>query len=247
MLRVADVTVDFDGLRAVDHVTFEVPEGGIVGLIGPNGAGKTTTFNVVSGLVRPSTGSVVFDGDDIRKLGPAERSRRGIGRTFQIVRPFGNLTALDNVVVAALTRGQRVSEARDTARQALERLDLEQFAASQARGLPLALRKRLELARAIASGARLFLLDEIMGGLTASEVDQTLDVVRRLHAEGATFLIIEHNMSAVMQLAERIVVLNHGAKLAEGPPEEIAHHPEVIAAYLGEPVDDEDGGADDAA
>ncbi|QBI19786.1 ATP-binding cassette domain-containing protein [Egibacter rhizosphaerae] len=218
MLSVSEVTVDFTGLRAVDHVSFEVAEGEILGLIGPNGAGKTTTFNVVSGLVRPTSGVITFRGEDIARLGPADRSRRGIGRTFQIVKPFGNLSVLDNVVVAALTRGQRVPTARDVAGDALRTLGLEEFAHSYARGLPLALRKRLELARALATDARLLLLDEIMGGLTPTEVNGTLDILRRLNGEGLTFLIIEHNMKAIMQLADRIVVLNHGAKLAEGTP-----------------------------
>ena len=249
MLSVSDVTVDFRGLRAVDHVSFEVGEGEIVGLIGPNGAGKTTTFNVVSGLVRPTTGSVRLRGEDVARLDPADRSRRGVGRTFQIVKPFGNLSVLDNVVVAALTRGHRVAVAREVAQQALSGIGLEPFAGTYARGLPLALRKRLELARALATDARLLLLDEIMGGLSPTEVNETLDIVRRLNGEGITFLIIEHNMKAIMQLAGRIVVLNQGAKLAEGTPAEIAHHPDVVAAYLGEPVEDaaESGGSDGAA
>ena len=249
MLALTDVTVDFSGLRAVDHVSFAVGEGQIVGLIGPNGAGKTTTFNVVSGLVRPSAGSVRFEGDDIARLGPADRSRRGIGRTFQIVKPFGNLSVLDNVVVAALTRGHRVAGARAVAREALETLGLEAFADSYARGLPLALRKRLELARALATESRLLLLDEIMGGLTPTEVNEALEVIRRLNQGGATLLIIEHNMKAIMRLADHIVVLNQGAKLAEGTPEQIAHDPDVIAAYLGEPVEDTAGagGTDDPA
>ncbi len=249
MLGLTDVTVDFSGLRAVDHVSFAVEEGQIVGLIGPNGAGKTTTFNVVSGLVRPTAGTVRFEGEDIARLDPADRSRRGIGRTFQIVKPFGNLSVLDNVVVAALTRGHRVAGARDVAREALATLGLESFARSYARGLPLALRKRLELARALATDARLLLLDEIMGGLTPTEVNEALDLIRRLNHDGATFLIIEHNMKAIMQLADHIVVLNQGAKLAEGTPEEVAHHPGVISAYLGQPVEDAAGagGSDDPA
>ncbi len=238
MLTVSEVTVDFVGLRAVDQVSFSVGHEQIVGLIGPNGAGKTTLFNVVSGMIRPTGGAVALEDEDIGHLGPADRSRRGIGRTFQIVKPFGNLTVRDNVVVAALTQGHSVPQARRVADEQLERLGLASGADTLARGLPLASRKRLELARALATDARLLLLDEMMGGLTPTEVNDALALVRELNEEGMTFLIIEHNMKAIMQLADRIVVLNQGAKLAEGSPQEIAHHPEVVAAYLGEPVED---------
>ena len=235
MLGIEHVTVDFDGLRAVDDVSFEVAEGQVVGLIGPNGAGKTTLFNVVSGLVIPTRGRVRLAGEDVARLGPAERSRRGLGRTFQVVKPFGGHSVLDNVVVGALTRGQRVGEARETAAGILTRLGLERFATTTARSLPLALRKRLEVARALSTGARLLLLDEIMGGLNPTEVNETLDLLESLRAEGLTFLVIEHNMHAIMRVAEHVVVINQGVRIAEGTPEEVTQHPEVVAAYLGEP------------
>ena len=237
MLEVRNVTVDFVGLRAVDHASFTVEKGQIVGLIGPNGAGKTTLFNVVSGLIRPTSGSVVFAGKDLSHFGPADRNRMGIGRTFQVVKPFGGLTVLDNVVVGALTRGQSLAQARETARMTLERLLLDRFAGTAAHSLPLALRKRLEVARALATGPKLMLLDEIMGGLNPTEVNETLDLVQELNAEGLTLLVIEHNMSAIMRIAEKVLVLNQGAVLIEGPPAVVTRDEQVISVYLGEPIE----------
>ena len=237
MLEVRDVTVDFVGLRAVDHASFTVETGQIVGLIGPNGAGKTTLFNVVSGLVRPSAGTVRFGGADLARLGPAERNRHGIGRTFQVVKPFGGLTVLDNVIVGALTRGQSLAQARQTARTTLERLRMERFVETVAHSLPLALRKRLEVARALATAPRLLLLDEIMGGLNPTEVNETLKLIGELNAEGLTFLVIEHNMNAIMRIAEKVLVLHQGSVLAEGPPAEVTQDPRVISVYLGEPLE----------
>ena len=181
------------------------------------------------------TGLVLFAGTDHTGTGPAARSRNGIGRTFQVVKPFRGLSARDNVVVGALTGGRSVTDAKHTADTVLERLGMTQFATTKAESLPLALRKRLELGRALATDCRLLLLDEIMGGLNATEVNDALDLIRELHADGMTFLIIEHNMHAIMQVADHVVVLDHGSLLAEGRPEEIAQHPKVIAAYLGEP------------
>ncbi|TVR90874.1 MAG: ABC transporter ATP-binding protein [Spirochaetaceae bacterium] len=237
MLDVQNVTVDFVGLRAVDHASFTVEQGQIVGLIGPNGAGKTTLFNVVSGMIRPTSGSVLFEGKDLSRLGPADRNRLGIGRTFQVVKPFGGMTVLDNVVVGALTRGQSRSDARETARATLDRLRLGRFENTVARSLPLALRKRLEVARALATGPKLLLLDEIMGGLNPTEVNETLALIQELNSEGLTFLVIEHNMSAIMRIAEKVLVLNQGALLTEGPPAVITRDPQVISVYLGEPIE----------
>jgi ABC-type branched-subunit amino acid transport system ATPase component len=237
MLEVREVTVNFDGLCAVDRVSFQVLSGQIVGLIGPNGAGKTTLFNAVSGLVRPTSGILRFDDVDLARLGPAERNRLGIGRTFQVVKPFGGLSVLDNVVVGALTRGQALSQARETARATLDRLHMRRFADTAARSLPLALRKRLEVARALATAPKLLLLDEIMGGLNPTEVNETVDLIRDLHAEGLTFLVIEHNMNAIMRIAQTILVLNQGAVIAEGPPAVISRDPEVISVYLGESLE----------
>jgi ABC-type branched-subunit amino acid transport system ATPase component len=237
MLEVRDVTVDFGGLRAVDHASFDVGAGRIFGLIGPNGAGKTTLFNVVSGLVTPTSGTVRFNGIDLTRLKPADRNRLGIGRTFQVVKPFGGLSVLDNVIVGALTRGQGLSEARETARAILERLQMGRFAGTIARSLPLALRKRLEVARALATAPKLMLLDEIMGGLNPTEVNETLALIQELNAEGLTFLIIEHNMNAIMRIAEMVLVLNQGAVLTEGPPAAVTRDKQVISVYLGEPIE----------
>lgn len=237
MLDVRNVTVDFVGLRAVENASFTVDEGQIVGLIGPNGAGKTTLFNVVSGMIRPTSGSVTFEGKDLSRLGPADRNRMGIGRTFQVVKPFGGMTVLDNVMVGALTRGQGHADARETARATLQRLQLDRFAASVARSLPLALRKRLEVARALATGPKLLLLDEIMGGLNPTEVNEALDLIQELNSEGLTLLVIEHNMKAIMRIAEKVLVLNQGALLTEGPPAVVTQDPQVISVYLGEPIE----------
>ena len=237
MLEVQGVTVDFHGLRAVDDVSFRVDESQVFGLIGPNGAGKTTLFNTVSGMVRTSAGSVRFQGRDLARLDPADRSRLGIGRTFQIVKPFGGLSVLDNVLVGALTRGQSVAEARRTAEATLERLNMKRLANVRAADLPLALRKRLEVARALATGPELLLLDEFMGGLNPTEVNETLALIRSLHADGLTFLIIEHNMNAIMQIAETVLVLNQGRIIAEGPPAAVTRDPQVIAVYLGVPLE----------
>jgi ABC-type branched-subunit amino acid transport system ATPase component len=237
MLEVRGVTVDFHGLRAVDDASFRVDEGRIVGLIGPNGAGKTTLFNTVSGMNRPSAGQVLFEGRDLARLSPADRSRLGIGRTFQIVKPFGGLSVRDNVLVGALTRGQSVAEARRTAVATLERLNMGHLVDVRAASLPLALRKRLEVARALATGPRLLLLDELMGGLNPTEVNETLALIRSLHADGLTFLVIEHNMHAIMQIAETVWVLNQGRIIAQGPPAAVTRDPQVIAVYLGEPLE----------
>ncbi len=237
MLDVRNVTVDFVGLRAVDHASFMVEEGQIVGLIGPNGAGKTTLFNVVSGMIRPTSGTVLFENKDLSRLGPADRNRMGIGRTFQVVKPFGGMTVLDNVMVGALTRGEGRADARTTALATLQRLHLDRYADTVARSLPLALRKRLEVARALATGPKLLLLDEIMGGLNPTEVNETLDLIRELNAEGLTLLVIEHNMNAIMRIAEKVLVLNQGALLTEGTPSEVTRDPQVISVYLGEPIE----------
>jgi ABC-type branched-subunit amino acid transport system ATPase component len=237
MLEVQGVTVDFHGLRAVDAASFTVDEGRIVGLIGPNGAGKTTLFNTVTGMVRPSAGTVRFEGRDLSRLDPADRSRLGIARTFQLVKPFGGLTVLDNVLVGALTRGQSVREARRTAAATLHRLRMTQLSEALAASLPLALRKRLEVARALATGPKLLLLDEIMGGLNPTEVNETLALIRALNDEGLTFLVIEHNMHAIMRIAETVLVLNQGRLIASGKPAEVTRDPQVVAVYLGEPLE----------
>ncbi len=234
MLTLERVTKRFGGITAVHDVSLEVRQGDLLGIIGPNGAGKTTLFNVISGYYRPEEGRVRFDGHDVTGEAPHLICRRGLTRTFQIVKPFGNLSVLDNVTVGALTRIAAVREARAEAEQVIERCGLAAHAATHAKALPIGLRKRLEVARALATHPRLLLLDEVMSGITPTELAGMIDLVRRLHADGLTLIVIEHIMAAMMRLAQRIVVLHHGERIAEGTPAEIASDRRVIDAYLGD-------------
>jgi len=210
-----------------------------VGLIGPNGAGKTTLFQLVSGFVRPDAGEVRFDGHSTVGLTPHHLCQRGLARTFQIVKPFPSLTVLENVRVGALARTRRSGEATARARETLAFVGLDDKARVIARGLTLADRKRLELARALATAPRLLLLDEVMAGLTETETGRIVDLCRRIHERGITILLIEHVMRAVMSLSDRVVVLDQGQVIADGPPEAIARHPRVVEAYLGEAYETE--------
>jgi branched-chain amino acid transport system ATP-binding protein len=238
MLAVAGVSKSFRGLKAVSEASFEVAEGSIVGLIGPNGAGKTTLFNVIAGVYRPDVGSVSFQGREISGLRPDQVCAAGIGRTFQIVKPFAGLSVLDNVIVGALQRTPDVGAARRHAAAVLDRLGLGAKAEQPASALTLPDRKRLEVARALATRPRLLLLDEVMAGLRPTECDQMVEVFRDLNrAEGLTILLIEHVMRAVMALAQRIVVLNYGQIIARGAPEEVVRNPAVLECYLGEGAD----------
>jgi branched-chain amino acid transport system ATP-binding protein len=234
LLTLERVTKRFGGLTAVREVSLEVRSGDLLGLIGPNGAGKTTVFNVIAGYFRPEEGRIVFDGRDVTGWPAHAVSRLGLTRTFQIVKPFGNLSVLDNVMIGALTRRATVREACGDAERVIDVCGLGPHAAARARALPLALRKRLEVARALATQPRLLLLDEVMAGLNPTELVAMIDLVRRLHAEGLTLIVIEHVMAAMMRLAQRIVMLHHGEKIAEGAPREIASDRRVIDAYLGE-------------
>jgi branched-chain amino acid transport system ATP-binding protein len=234
LLTLERVTKRFGGLTAVRGVSLEVRTGDLLGIIGPNGAGKTTLFNVMAGYYRPDEGRVIFDGRDVTALPAHAISRLGLTRTFQIVKPFGNLSVRDNVMIGALTRRASVREARADAERVIDVCGLGPHAAAHARALPLALRKRLEVARALATQPRLLLLDEVMAGLNPTELVAMIDLVRRLHAEGLTLIVIEHVMAAMMRLAQRIVMLHHGEKIAEGTPREIASDRRVIDAYLGE-------------
>ena len=234
MLTLESVTKRFGGLTAVRAVSLEVRRGDLLGIIGPNGAGKTTLFNVIAGYYRPEEGRVVFEGRDVTGLPAHAISRLGLTRTFQIVKPFGNLSVADNVMIGALTRLQRVRDARVEAERVIALCGLGPHAAARARALPIGLRKRLEVARALATRPRLLLLDEVMAGLNPSELTGIIDLVRRVHAEGVTLIVIEHVMAAMMRLAQRIVMLHHGEKIAEGTPAEIAHDRRVIDAYLGD-------------
>jgi branched-chain amino acid transport system ATP-binding protein len=234
VLTLESVTKRFGGLTAVRAVSLEVRRGDLLGIIGPNGAGKTTLFNVIAGYYRPEEGRIVFEGRDVTGLPAHAISRLGLTRTFQIVKPFGNLSVADNVMIGALTRLQRVRDARVEAERVIALCGLGPHAAARARALPIGLRKRLEVARALATRPRLLLLDEVMAGLNPSELTGIIDLVRRVHAEGVTLIVIEHVMAAMMRLAQRIAMLHHGEKIAEGTPEEIAHDRRVIDAYLGD-------------
>jgi len=234
-LSVRALGKSFRGLRAVHDVSFDVPAGAIQALIGPNGAGKTTTFNMIAGVFPPSAGTVQLDGRTITGLRPDRICDAGIGRTFQIVKPFPALTVLENVIVGALKRETRVDRARETALRVLSDLGLYDKRAMTASNLTLPDRKRLEVARALATGPRLLLLDEVMAGLRPTETDQMVAFLRELNARtGLTILLIEHVMRAVMALSQHIVVLNYGEKIAEGPPETIARDQRVLDVYLGQ-------------
>ena len=235
MLEVDGLVKSFRGLRAVQDASFEVPEGGIVGLIGPNGAGKTTCFNMIAGVFRPDAGRVRFAGREIHGMRPDQVCAAGIGRTFQIVKPFAGLSVLDNVIVGALLRARTVSAAKGYAAEIVERLGLGAKRDLQASSLTLPDRKRLEVARALATRPKLLLLDEVMAGLRPTECDQIVAVFRELNrAEGLTILLIEHVMRAVMALAQRIVVLHHGEVIARGAPDTVVRDPAVLESYLGE-------------
>jgi branched-chain amino acid transport system ATP-binding protein len=234
LLSVDRVSKHFRGLLAVDNVGFEVAPGDILAVIGPNGAGKTTLFNMIAGVFAPDDGTIRFDGARIDGLAPDAVCRRGIGRTFQIVRPFPTLSVEDNVVIGALLRHHDVASARRHARAVLDRLDLLDKRAQSAAALTLPDRKRLEVARALATDPKLLLLDEVMAGLRPTETDRMVAILSALNREtGLTIVLIEHVMRAVMALARRIVVLHHGAAIAEGPPEAVVRDPAVIHSYLG--------------
>jgi branched-chain amino acid transport system ATP-binding protein len=235
MLRVDNISKRFRGLQAVDRVSFEVPDRAIVALIGPNGAGKTTTFNLIAGVTRPDTGEIHFGGKRLTGLAPHQVCAAGIARTFQIVRPFGELSVEENVIVGCLHATREVPAARDAAADILRRLDLWTKRSHRAASLTLPDRKRLEVARALGTRPKLLLLDEVMAGLRPTETDQMVAFFREINRElGVTILLIEHVMRAVMALAQRVIVLNYGKKIAEGAPEQVVRDPAVLECYLGE-------------
>jgi branched-chain amino acid transport system ATP-binding protein len=238
LLSLQQVSKRFRGLLAVDAVSFDVVSGELFAIIGPNGAGKTTLFNMIAGAIAPDTGSIRFAGEPIGGLPPDAICRRGIGRTFQIVRPFPALTVEDNVVVGALLHSADVSKAKERARDLLRRLDLFDQRNRIAATLTLPDRKRLEVARALATQPRLLLLDEVMAGLRPTESDRMVAILRTLKREGGlTIVLIEHVMRAVMALASNVLVLDHGIAIAQGKPEAIVRDPAVVQSYLGaEPV-----------
>lgn len=236
MLQVVKVSKTFGGLRALDGLSFEVESNEILGMIGPNGSGKSTAFNVITGVLSSDTGKVIFDGEDITGLAPHRISHKGIARTFQVVRPFPQLTALENVLAGRLFGGQgssRNDEATDAALAVLDQVGLADKAEVTTASFTIVERKWLEVARALASSPRLMLLDEFMAGLTPREIPDAIDLVKSIRDSGVTIVLVEHVIKAITGTSDRVVVLDAGKKLAEGPPDAIVNNSAVIEAYLG--------------
>jgi branched-chain amino acid transport system ATP-binding protein len=237
MLQIESLSKRFGGMKAVSQFSCEVGASEVVGLIGPNGAGKTTVFNMITGFVRRDEGEVLFRGEPISQLRPDQICKKGICRTFQIVQPFGNLSVLENVLVGALVREKDVAAGRQWAEEILDLVGLSQHKYVQAKALTIGNRKRLEVARALATRPQLLLLDEPMGGLNPTEINALMELIRKFVKQGITIFIVEHVMQAIMNLSDRVIVLNYGEKIAEGSPKEMASDANVIKAYLGEKYD----------
>ncbi len=234
LLSVKNVSRFFGGLAALTDVSFDVQKGEILGLIGPNGAGKTTLFNVINGFYRPSAGEVFFNDKNISRLKPNRICVIGIARTFQVVKPLRRMTVLDNVIASSFLRAKTKAEAERVALEVLEFTGLYDERNLLSKGLPLGKRKRLEIARALATGPEMLLLDESFAGLNPSELNESIEIIGKIKKRGITMMVIEHHMRVIMSISDRIVVLNYGEKIAEGSPREIGNNPLVITAYLGE-------------
>jgi branched-chain amino acid transport system ATP-binding protein len=233
-LEIRKVSRFFGGLAAIKDVSFELRQGEILGLIGPNGAGKTTLFNVVNGFYHPSRGEVFFKDRKISGSKPHQLCKRGIARTFQVVKPLQRMSVLDNVVASSFLRAKNKQQAVELALESLRFTGLYDDRDVISRGLPLGKRKRLEIARALATQPEVLLLDESFAGLNSTELDESVSIIRRIRDKGITIMIIEHHMRVIMAISDRIVVLNYGEKIAEGTPLEIQNNPLVVEAYLGE-------------
>ncbi|HBH62887.1 MAG TPA: ABC transporter ATP-binding protein [Nitrospiraceae bacterium] len=234
LLEVKGVSMFFGGLAAISDVSFDIQKGDILGLIGPNGAGKTTMFNVVNGFYAPSKGTVFFKGKKISGMKPHQICKFGMARTFQVVKPLQRMSVLDNVIASAFLRVKSRGEAEEIAREKIKFTGLHDDMDIISKGLPLGKRKKLEIARALATQPEMILLDESFAGLNPAELDESIEIIRKIKERGITIMIIEHHMKVIMAISDRIVVLSYGQKLAEGTPNEIGNNPLVVEAYLGE-------------
>lgn len=234
LLEVKNVTMAFGGIVAVDDLSLLVKKGEILALMGPNGAGKTTTFNLIAGALIPTTGKIVFNGSDITETKPDMRCKLGVARTFQITQPFDELTVVENVMVANMPYHKSMSVMRQDARSYVDLVGLSEKADVMAKGLSTGQRKRLELARAMATRPKLLLMDEVTGGVDQKSIPGLLDLVKSLRNEGQTIIIIEHNMRVINELSDRAIFMNRGKKMVEGTPTQVAQDPQVVDLYLGE-------------
>jgi len=234
VLEIKNLIKDFGGLRAVNNVTFHVDEGEIMGLIGPNGSGKTTIFNCINNYFPITSGNIFFKGRNITRMKTYKICQLGVGRTFQVVKPLARMTVLENVTASAFCRVNTIKEAREEAERVLDFCALLDEKDKMAKSLPIGGRKRLEIARALATKPELILLDETAAGLNPSELDEAIEVIKKIRESGISILIVEHIMKVIMTISDRIHAINFGQTIAEGPPNEVANNPAVIEAYLGE-------------
>jgi branched-chain amino acid transport system ATP-binding protein len=234
LLEVSGLRKDFGGLRAVSDLSFELRQGEILGLIGPNGAGKTTVFNLITGFIPPTAGEVWLEGDSLVRLKPSAVVKKGIARTFQIVKPFRNLSVLENVTLAAFLHEPSRPRAEVEAMAMLARMQLSDKSGANAAELTLSEQKRLEIARALATKPKILFLDEPMGGLNPTEVEGACALVQQIRRDGITIILVEHHMRAIMAISDRVIVIHHGVKIADGRPQDVVRDNDVIIAYLGE-------------